>query len=142
MRTILKISIILFLLVSSEGIAQTFNLIEAYTDPNCVNVTPGFKISKGNIAYNFDLKIVPEWSQCSDNEEVDHNMVAIRSKVKRMYLYQCYYYRNGEIKESSDLSSFVLGPGEYELVISENRGNSVRLTYSTGSDVPVTLNQK
>ena len=56
-------------------------------------------------------------------------------KNKSTYLYQFYIYRNGEIKESSDLSQFTLGPGKYELVISSNPGNSARLSYYTGGEI-------
>ncbi|MEO8209672.1 MAG: hypothetical protein ABI840_03855 [bacterium] len=138
MKTLIKISFFLFLFTSLEANAQTFNLIEVYTDANCNNVSSVFKIPKGNIAYKFDLKIVPEWSQCSDNERTDFNLAGIRLKGTRIFTYQCYFYRSGDLKESSDLSDFILGPGEYELVLSSNRGNSARLTYYTGTDIPLT----
>ena len=135
MKTIFKISIVLFLLCSVRGNAQTFKMLEAYTDSDCKNVTAEFKIPKSNIGYYFDLKIVPKWSDCTDNGNIDYNMVGIRMKNDNAFMYQCYIYRNGDIKESSDLKQFILGPGNYELVISSQKGNSVNMKYYTGTEI-------
>ena len=135
MKTLFKISVLFFLLSSATGNSQTLNFLDAYTDSNCKNLSAEFKISKSNVAYNFDLKLIPKWSDCINNEETDYNMVGIRVKDNQSFMYQCYVYRNGEVKESSDLKKFILGPGNYELVISSNNGNSVHLTYYTGTEI-------
>lgn len=138
MKNIFKISIMLFLFIPAIGNAQTFRMLEAYTDSDCKNVTAEFKILKNNIGYYFDLKIVPGWYDCNNNENTEYNMVGIRIKNDNAFMYQCYIYRNGEIRESSDLKKFILGPGNYELVISSQKGNSVNMKYYTGTEIALT----
>lgn len=139
MKTLFKISIILFLLGLNTGKTQTINMADASTDSDCKNISADFKVSKGNIAYYFDLKILPEWNDCINGGNTEHNMVGIRIKNNKSFMYQCYIYRNGAIKESSDLKQFVLGPGDYELVISSNKGNSVHMTYYTGVEIALMI---
>jgi len=103
--------------------------VTAYRDSGCNLFPGGFQVAPGCTAADFRFRLDSPWMQCSGPERVDEVTFTIRGPGGDVYEYREYYDQRPPQERLGALSSLVLSPGNYVVLLGSGRDTYLTLNY-------------